>query len=317
MNQKHVKWVIAHEPIGLFLEVAKTFATEVNEKTNGMFDIEVLSLSDYANKYNDGKQITKDDLIALVNTGAIEMSHIYTSWLGGFNKDMFALDLPFMFRDHDHADAVLEGEIGAGLLAGVAANSNVQPMSFTYSGGFKVVPANFDAANVDAWEGQDIRTSTSPVSNAIFRSLGANVRNDISLENMAEHGLSGDIDGGESTYVRVLPLKQNEAFSHVNDTAHSLLLTSIIVNQDFLATLDTDVQKIMSDAAFLAARQERRQSVADVPGIVAELDFEGVKIVNLSDEQAAELKAATAPVYELFKDAFTPGLIEDLKKAGK
>ena len=73
MKQVHVKWVIAHEPIGLFLKVAESFAKEVNEKTNGMFNIEVLSLTDYSVKYNKGQKITKDDLMALVDSGAIEM----------------------------------------------------------------------------------------------------------------------------------------------------------------------------------------------------------------------------------------------------
>ena len=131
MTKKHVKWVIAHEPIGLFLKVAERFAMEVNEKTNGMFEIEVLSLTDYSNKYNAGKRITKNDLMALVNSGEIEMSHIYTTWLADYNKDLHALDLPFLFRDHAHADAVLEGEIGAELLAGVSKNANIKAMSFT------------------------------------------------------------------------------------------------------------------------------------------------------------------------------------------
>ena len=103
-TMKHIKWVIAHEPIGLFLKVAERFANEVNEKTNGLFNIEVLSLSDYAEKYNDGKAITKYDLMDLINSGAIEMSHIYTTWLGDYNQDLHALDLPFIFKDHDHAD---------------------------------------------------------------------------------------------------------------------------------------------------------------------------------------------------------------------
>ena len=67
MSKKHVKWVIAHEPIGYFLAVAENFAKEVNEKTNGMFDIEVLSLSDFSEKYYDGKKITKYDLMDLIN----------------------------------------------------------------------------------------------------------------------------------------------------------------------------------------------------------------------------------------------------------
>ena len=169
MMKKHVKWVIAHEPIGLFLKVAERFAQEVNEKTNGLFEIEVLSLSDYAIKYNNGKKVTKYDLMDLINSGAIEMSHIYTTWLADYNKDLHALDLPFIFRDHAHADAVLEGTIGTELLAGVSKQSNIKAMAFTYSGGYRVVPANFRADTVEAWAGQAVRTSRSPVAVDTFK----------------------------------------------------------------------------------------------------------------------------------------------------
>ena len=179
MEKKHVKWVIAHEPIGLFLKVAEHFAKEVNEKTGGKFDIEVLSLSDYSAKYNDGKKITKYDLMEMINTGAIEMSHIYTTWLADYSKDLHALDLPFLFRDHQHADAVLEGEIGTELLAGVSKNSNIHAMSFTYSGGYRVVPANFRADTVESWKGQTVRTSRSPVAVETFKLLGAEPKEQI------------------------------------------------------------------------------------------------------------------------------------------
>ena len=125
MNKKHVKWVIAHEPIGLFLKVADSFAKEVNEQTGGKFDIEVMSLTDYATKYNAGKPVGKEDLMELIDNGTIEMSHIYTTWLADYNKDLNALDLPFLFKDHDHADRVLEGEIGTKLLNDVSKQSNI------------------------------------------------------------------------------------------------------------------------------------------------------------------------------------------------
>jgi hypothetical protein len=313
MNAKHVKWVIAHEPIGLFLKVAESFAQEVNEKTNGMFNIEVLSLSDYATKYNDGKKITKDALIDLVNTGAIEMSHIYTTWLADYNKDLHALDLPFLFRDHDHADAVLEGSIGTELLAGVSKNSNVKAMSFTYSGGFRVVPANFKADTVDSWKGQTVRTSRSPVAVETFKLLGAEPKEHIALEEMNEFANRGEITAGESTYVRVFPLDQYKSFKYVSDTAHSLFLTSIIVNQDFFAQFDEDTQNIMQTAAFNAARKERRESVADVPNIIAECAEKGVEVVTMNATETAKFKEITSKVYDKFADYFTPGLVQKIQ----
>ena len=313
MEQKHVKWVIAHEPIGLFLKVADAFAKEVNEQTGGKFNIEVLSLSDYATKYNDGKKVTKNDLMELVNTGAIEMSHIYTTWLADYNKDLHALDLPFLFRDHDHADAVLEGSIGIDLLAGVSKQSNIKAMSFTYSGGFRVVPANFRADTVEAWKGKTVRTSRSPVAVETFKLLGAEPKEHIALEEMNAAADAGEIQAGESTYVRVFPLQQNESFAVVNDTAHSLFLTSIIVNQDFFKQFDQETQEIMATAAFNAARKERRESVADIPNILAECKAKGVEVVKMSATEEQKFKQVTSSVYEKFAEYFTKGLVQSIQ----
>jgi TRAP-type C4-dicarboxylate transport system substrate-binding protein len=313
MTKKHVKWVIAHEPIGLFLKVAERFAKEVNEQTNGMFDIEVLSLSDYSAKYNDGKKITKDDLMKLVDTGAIEMSHIYTTWLADYNKDLHALDLPFLFRDHAHADAVLEGAIGEELLAGVSKNSNIKAMSFTYSGGYRVVPANFAADTAEAWKGKKVRTSRSPVAVDTFKLLGAEPFEGIALEEMNAAADAGVIEAGESTYVRVFPLDQHKSFEVVNDTAHSLFLTSIIVNQDFMSQFSAEVQEVLATAAFNAARQERRESVANIPEILELCEKEGVQVVKMSAEEECKFKAITSQVYDMYADYFTPGLVQKIQ----
>jgi TRAP-type C4-dicarboxylate transport system substrate-binding protein len=310
---KHVKWVIAHEPIGLFLKVAERFAKEVNEKTNGMFNIEVLSLSDYAEKYNDGKKVTKYDLMDLINSGAIEMSHIYTTWLADYNKDLHALDLPFLFKDHAHADRVLEGSIGAELLAGVSKNSNIKAMSFTYSGGYRVVPANFRGDTVAAWAGKKVRTSRSPVAVDTFKLLGAVPFENIALEEMNEAADAGTIEAGESTYVRVFPLDQHKSFEVVNDTAHSLFLTSIIVNQDFFGGFSQEVQEILANAAFTAARQERRESVADIPNILAQCEAEGVAVVKMDEAETAKFKEVTSKVYDMYADYFTTGLVQKIQ----
>lgn len=309
-----VRWVIAHEPIGLFLKVAERFAKEVNEKTEGRFEIEVLSLSDYAMKYNSNKKITKADLLDLIDSGKIEMSHIYTTWLGDYNKDMHALDLPFIFRDHEHATRVLEGEVGAELMQGVAKNSNVQGLAFTYSGGYRIVPANFAASTVEAWKGKKVRTSRSPVAVDTFKLLGAEPFEGIALEEMNQAADQGIIEAGESTYVRVFPLDQYKSFNTVNDTKHSLFLTSIIVNKDFFAKFDAETQKILSEAAFNAARAERTESVQSIPEIIAQCEENNIPVVAMSAEEEAKFREITAPVYDMYRDYFTAGLVNKIKE---
>jgi TRAP-type C4-dicarboxylate transport system substrate-binding protein len=311
---KKIRWVIAHEPVGLFLKVAERFSAEVNERTGGAFDIEVLSLTDYSNKYNGGKRITKNDLMALIDTGAIEMSHIYTTWLADYNKDLHVLDLPFLFSDYAHADRVLESPIGEELLAAVSLRSNVRAMSFTYSGAFRIVPANFKADNVSSWAGMRVRTSRSPIAVDTFKLLGAVPHEGISLEEMNTAADKDVIDAGESTYVRVFPLEQHKSFKYINDTAHSLFLTSIIANQDFFKSLPKETQEIMVEATKNAARLEREETVAEIPGVIAKCKAEGVEVVRMSQGEIEKFKTATSEVYDMYKNYFsTADLVKRIK----
>ena len=52
------------------------------------------------------------DMIEGLQIGSVDMVITSTGPLGNFVPEVFALDLPFLFRDYDHARAVLDGEIG-------------------------------------------------------------------------------------------------------------------------------------------------------------------------------------------------------------
>ena len=312
---KTIRWVIAHEPIDLFLRAAERFTKAVREQTNGELDIEILSLTEYSEKYNNGKKVTKHDLLQLMEDGVVEASQMYTTWLGHYNKDMFVLDMPFLFRDHEHADRVLEGEIGEYLLEGLEKNSAVRGLAFTYSGGFRIIPAQKELATVDAFRGTKIRTARSPVAVDTFKALGAEVIDTVELEEMNEAVRSGIIEAGESTFVRVIPLKQNEAFSVVNDTAHSLFLTSIIIATKFWDTLDSKTRQIMKNAALDAARLERKESVEQIEDIIKDCADKKVPVVKMDQTETDKFKSATKSVYDKYHDFFTTDLIEKIQKS--
>ena len=136
-----IRWVIAHEPIELFLRAAKDFQDSINAQQSAeVLDIEIMTLSEYSQKYNNGIAVTKHDLLDLMEAGKIEMSQMYTTWLAErYEHDMLALEMPFIFEDHEHATRVLEGEVGKFLLDKITEKSNIRGMAFTYSGGFRNV----------------------------------------------------------------------------------------------------------------------------------------------------------------------------------
>jgi TRAP-type C4-dicarboxylate transport system substrate-binding protein len=143
-KETKIKWVIAHEPLSLFVRAAKDFQDFVNKAQSAeKIEIEIMTLKEYSDKYNNGVLVTKHDLLDLMEQGKIEMSQMYTTWLAEhYEQDMLALEMPYIFKDHDHATRVLEGKVGEKLLEKITEKSNVRGMAFTYSGGFRNVISN-------------------------------------------------------------------------------------------------------------------------------------------------------------------------------
>jgi TRAP-type C4-dicarboxylate transport system substrate-binding protein len=312
MAKRHVKWVLAHEPIELFIRAAKVFADEVNARAPEQLEIEVMTMSEYGDKYNNGIAPNKHSLVDLLDSGAIEMSQTYTITLGKINKDFFALDLPFLFKDHDHAGRVFEGEIGAGLLDSLQTSKKIKGLAFTYSGGFRIIPGNETIAKIEDLRGVKVRTSYSPVAIETFKTLGADVV-PMELEELSDKLASDDVKVGESTYPRVYALGHNRVSKVINHTEHSLFLTSILIGTDFWATLTPELQTVVSEAAKAAARYERELSIEDVQSVQDRAQADGIEVIKMSKEEQARFAEATKVVYDKFDGYFSTGLVGAIK----
>lgn len=312
MSKKHVKWVLAHEPIELFIRAAKVFAEEVNTKAPGQLEIEVMTMSEYGDKYNNGVAPNKHSLVDLLDSGAIQMSQTYTITLGKINKDFFALDLPFLFQDHAHASRVFEGEVGASLLDSLQESKKVKGLAFTYSGGFRIIPGNEPVSKIEDLRDVKIRTSYSPVAIETFKTLGADVV-PMELEELSDNLGSATVQVGESTYPRVYALGHDKVSKVINHTEHSLFLTSILIGTDFWNTLSPELQAIVSEAAKTAARHERELSIEDVQLVQERAEADGIEVIKMSKEEQARFAKATEVVYSKFENYFTPGLVAKIK----
>ena len=312
MSKKHVKWVLAHEPIELFIRAAKVFAAEVNTRAPEQLEIEVMTMSEYSQKYNGGVLVTKHELVDLLDSGKIEMSQTYTITLGKINKDFFALDLPFLFKDHDHASRVFEGDVGAGLLDSLQETKKIKGLAFTYSGGFRIIPGNEPVARIEDLRGIKVRTSHSPVAIETFKTLGADVV-PMELEELSENLGSANVAIGESTYPRVYALGHDKVSKVINHTEHSLFLTSILIGTDFWNTLSADLQAVVAESAKVAARYERVISIDDVAKTQARAEADGIEVIKMSKEEQARFAAETKVVYDKFENYFTAGLVKSIQ----
>lgn len=310
-----LRWVLAHIPYDLFLRSANAFCKAINERTNGAIEVEVMGKDEWVEKYHNGVDIGNLGVMKKVASGEIHMSQTYSTVLGHLNKDFFALDLPFLFRDHAHATRVLDGEIGKQLLSGLAETSGARGLAFTYSGGYKMMAVNKDAKSIKDLEGQTLRCGISPVSEATFRAIGADPFPK-GVDGFAESIAAGECVGGENVFPRYFRSQVNTVTNTVIDTEHALFLTSIVISTKVWSQLTEEQREIIKECAQVAATEERKESLIDGAAAKARAVNEGIEVVEWSDQSIAEFKSAVEPVYQQFADYFSDAeLVAKIKNA--
>jgi len=316
MNKpQKIRWLIAHEPVELFLRTANAFSSKLAELTNNKFEVEISTFSEYVKENN----VVSRNPIVEMELGKIEMSQLHISEIGQWHStDFLALELPFLFRDHDHAARVFEGEIGKGLLADLANKSPATGLAFTYSGGFRCIASEKEITGIDDIKGLTYSTGINPVTVDTVESVGA-IAKPFSFRdirgNAAQEGLSANVV--ETTIPRYLAQFKGTNKKYITNTKHSLFLTSIIISTKFWESLDQDTREKFNEACTYAAKLERKWSVEDAENFAmdkAEQDNIGVIYSELSESETEKFKELVNPLYTKYADMFYPGLVDGIIK---
>lgn len=311
-----LRWVLAHVPYDLFLRSANAFAKAIQEKTNGAIEVEILGKDEWIEKYNDGKEINNFKLLQILQKGGFEMSQTYSTVLGQLNQDYYALDMPFLFKDHDHATRVLDGNIGEYLLKKLSHTSGARGLAFTYSGGYKMIAANKKIESIEDLKNMHLRCGHSPVSKATFEAIGATTEA-LGVDGFTDAISNEQVDGGENVFPRYFRSNVNKVTNSVSITNHALFLTSIIINKDIWENALTEEQRqLIQECAQIAAIEERKESLIDGAAAKKRCLDEGIEVVEWSDEAVDQFKEAVDPIYHQFDNFFSDkNLVDRIRKA--
>ena len=311
-----LRWVLGHIPYDLFLRSANIFAKKLHEKTDGMVEIEIMGIDELNDRHliPQGKAPIEHgyQLIELVNNGTIDMSQLLNTEMCNINKNMEVLELPFLFRDHDHATKVLDGEIGMGLLNDLSKNSNIKGLAFTYSGGFRMVVSTQPLSSVDDFAGKKVRTSWGAVAKNTFKVLDAETVN-VRISETANAIRNNIVDSGENTWARFYRTGLNDVAKYVSETKHSLFLTCVIMNSKIWENFDPEVQAFMQEAALEAALGERVEALVDGEQAKQQAINDGIIVQEWDEVQHARLRQITLSTYDSYRDHFDAGLIDAIK----
>ena len=336
---RKIKWLIAHHPQYLFIRTAKYFSQELEKLLPGQFEIEILSMTKYIEKYDDIEEMklvspeipglednfcpqrftraeTWQDvnqkwvaIFRAIEDGKIEMSQTQVTVIGSImDNDFSALDMPFLFKDHNHATKVLDGEIGDEMLNNLADRSNMRGLAFTYSGGYRVIGAKTEIKSINDLHGKFLLSASLP-SNQLFTDLGTNTINKPYSTPQDYADLAVNDGAVETTYLRF-------SGDYVLKTEHSMFLTSILTGDGFWNTLTQEQQNAFRTAAKKCATHERQMSIKDSEVYEYYAEANGITINRISEEELNMMKEKSKKVYSRLQDRFSSNLVSRILEAG-
>lgn len=286
-----------------FSEAARVFNEELQKRTGGAYSIE---------EYPASALGSGTALLEGVKLGTIDM---VMSSAGGalaqFNPAVGILDLMLLFRDEAHADAVLDGPIGAALLESFKDRDTVA-LAWGENG-FRHLTNSVRPITTPAdLKGLKIRLSESDIYKNAFKTLGAEPFA-LPFAQVYPALQSGRADGQENPITTIVGSKLHEVQKYITISNHTYAPAVILINKDFFADLPADHQKAFVEAARLGGKASRDfVRKGDAEGMV-QLKASSITITPAATFDRAAFEAALAPFYAEYAKQFTMEKITAIK----
>ncbi|SFT64467.1 TRAP transporter substrate-binding protein [Sedimentitalea nanhaiensis] len=247
------------------------------------------------------------EVIEGLQLGTIEVTIVSSGTLANFVPDTGVFDIPFLFRDLDHARAVLDGPIGQDILAKFD-NVGLHGLAWGEQG-FRHITNNRNPIHTPAdAEGLKIRTMENPVHLAAFNAMGA-APTPMAWPEVISSLQQGVIDGQENPLSVIVSVKLNEVQEYLTLSGHVYSPAMLLVSKPFWEGLD-DSQKAAFETAAKAGVQAMRGYVDTVETTGVEtLKERGMKVNELSVEEKAKFQEAIASAYEGYYETYDKGLV--------
>ena len=300
---RHLEFMMAHKPDNpQNVALLQEFADHVREKTGGKIDIKLTNAGPLSLSENDS---TDTHLYALkkVYTGEVAMSQISVKRFLDISPYLDVLDMAFVFRSHEHASKVLDGDIGAHLLQTVneGSNGHLKGLAFTYSGGFRDIYSTADLNGVADLAGMKTRFMGGRMSRDVMDFLGLQAEYvPYMTKTWRERHMQDNQWVDEAEIIRIMTYNQQvrDSIKTVLETQHNLYLTLITMNGPIFASLTPEEQSILQAEVNDLAHKERSLSIKQADEGKAALEKAGVKFVPMSDADKAILRRVAVKAHQ-------------------
>ncbi len=275
------------------------FAEIIEEKTDGKYKVKV---------FPSGQLGGERDMVEGMQLGTMHGALIGGT-LGIIEPKFLVTDLPFIFRDREHAYKVLDGEIGQELLS-LLDKHKLVGISFWENGFRQITNSKRPIKTPQDLKGLKIRTPENDVQIAAIRAMGANPT-PMAFPELFTALEQKVVDGQENSLSIIASSRFDEVQEYCTIINYMYQPATLVFSKSFFDGLPADVQQIIKDAAKEAQQYERRLIQEEDQKLIKELQEKGMKINIIEDVSA--FRELVKPVYDQFADKIGQDLIDRIQ----
>lgn len=241
--------------------------------------------------------------------GTQELAFSSTGPVPNFVPEAKILDIPFLFRDKEHARKVLDGEIGQDLLKKFE-SKGFKALAWGENGVRHMTNSKRPVNTPDDLKGLKMRTMENPVHIAAYKGLGI-VTTPMAFPEVFTALQQGTVDGQENPLSVIMAGKFEQVQKHLSLTGHvysPAILLMIKAAYDKLSAADKEA---FLEAAKVAVRANRARVDQDDANGVAHLRAGGMQVIENIDK--AKFVATLAPVNAQFEKEFGKEAIDRIR----
>jgi len=234
-----------------FTKGAAYFADKVKERTKGRVKVDV---------YSDGVLGSEIEMFEQVKRGALDFVVTSPGNLAPFFKEMDLLDLPFLFKDHAHRDAVANGPVGKRYAENVELKGDVVVMGY-FGGSVRNMICRSKAINsINDIQGVKMRVWQSSVVIDTWKALGT-VPSVVAYAEVYNALQTGVVECAENESLTFTTAKWAEAGKAVALTQHSVTIRPFLMSAKSIAKLSKADQEVVRAVGAEAAAFEVKLEV--------------------------------------------------------
>ncbi len=281
---------------------AKFFAEDLAKRTGGK-----LKAKGFASASLGNDNQMQNALIG----GAQEMTVVSTATLVGIEDSFGIYDLPFVFRNEQEADAILDGSFGKKLIAKLDAKGLVG-LVYWENGFRNLTNSKRPIAKMEDMQGVKLRVMQNPVYIDMFNSFGANAI-PLAFSELFTALESRTVDGQENPINTIQSSKFYEVQKYLSITKHVYSPWIVLASKKWWDGLSADEKKAIQESAVASRDFERKDSRDSGAKALDVLKLKGMQVTVLTPKELDRMQDAARPAVAKFSANGHAELVKDLQ----